>query len=84
MNASLQRMEEKIAGVAADMEKLKKDLQRTAQLLGTGSSGQVHSTPQVQSVSPPAPNQEDSLTTRVLWTESMEFQSDDEEEAFKH
>jgi len=62
MNVSLQRMEEKIAGVSMDVEKLKKDPQRAAQLLGIGSSGQVHSTPRAQSVSPPAPNQEDSLT----------------------
>jgi len=45
MNASLQRMEEKIAGVATDVQKLKKDPKRVAQPLGTGSSGQVHSTP---------------------------------------
>jgi len=37
LNASLQRMEEKIAGVAADMDKLKKDPKGRHSHLGLGT-----------------------------------------------
>ena len=77
MTASLQRMEEKIAGVAEDVENLKNP-HRAAQPPGTGSSGVVHSTPQTQSVSPPAPIHEDSLATTVLWAERMDLDSGEE------
>ena len=42
MKESLQRMEEKIAGVAADVENLKKNPQKAAQPPGAGNSGSVH------------------------------------------
>jgi len=78
MTASLQRMEEKIAGVAKDMENLKNP-HGAAQLPGTGSSGVVHSTLQTQSVSLQAPIHEDSLATTVLWVERMDLDSGEEE-----
>jgi len=73
MKESLQRMEEKIAGVVVDMENFKMNPQRVP---GAGRSGLVHSTSQAQSVSLPAPIYEDSLSTRVSWMEKMKLESD--------
>ena len=81
MKESLQRMEEKIAGVAADVENLKKNPQKAAQPPGAGNSGSVQSTPQTQSVLPPISINDDSLSTGVSWAERMELNSDPEEEA---
>jgi len=67
MQKSLERMDDKLSSVCADVEELKNNPQRAAQLPGGGSSGQVHSTPQAQGASPPVTPfiNEDSLTTQV-------------------
>ena len=68
---SLGRMEEKLSGVTADVEDLKKAAKPPEE------RGLVHSTPVTQSVSQPE-NSEDTLTTRIMWSERMDLESEDE------
>ena len=70
---SIQRMEQKLIGVSADVENLKK----AAKPPGEGNSGLVHSTLLTQSVSQPG-NSEDSLTMRITWSERMDLKSEDD------
>jgi len=73
MTASLQRMEEKIAGIVEDMENLKSPLSWDWELWrGTQYSADT------KCLSPPAPIHEDSLATTVLWAERMDLDSGEE------
>ena len=66
-------MEQKLSGVSATMENLKK----AAKSPGKGNSGLVHSTPLTQNVSQPG-NSEDTLTTRITWSKRIDLESEDE------
>ena len=66
-------MEQKLSGVSAAMENLKKAVKPP----GKGNSGLVHSTPLTQNVSQPG-NSEDTLTTRITWSERIDLKSEDE------
>ena len=68
---SLQRMAEKLSGVTADVEDLKKVGKPPEE------RGLVHSTPVTQSVSQPG-NSEDTITMRIMWSERMDLESEDE------
>ena len=70
---SLLRMQQKLSGVTADKE----DLKKAAKLPEERNSGLVHSTPVRQSVSQPR-NSKDTLTTRIKWSERMDLESEDE------
>ena len=71
IQVSLQNMERKLSGVTADVESLKNLPPEEL------NSGLVHSTPMAQSVSQPG-SSEDTLTTRITWSERMDLKSEDE------